>query len=384
MFHRHITEWTEADLASLIAQKVPESRTIDYKQQLPSNSDKDKAELCSDVSSFSNASGGYLIFGIKEDGGESTEIIGLDNINADAEKLRLEQIIQAGVTPRIPGLTITDISLANIKKAIVIHVPKSFYGPHAVIVGGDRYRFRFNSRSSAGKQVLDYQEVKTLFLLSEGIQERIRNFRMERISNLIAGETPVSLSRNPKVVMHLIPLMSFEPGVRFEIKDLFQRGGYLPPLGATGIDDIRYNFDGLLTIGRRGNGETHSYCQLFHSGIIEGVNSRMFENGNIYGNSTEKTLFDFFLSSLNAQKFIGVKPPFLICLTFIGMKSLTMVGDLQDSYPVDRDNLFVPPILVEEFENDIPILMKPLVDSLWNAAGYPESQSYRDGVWSKR
>ena len=40
-----------------------------YKQKFPTNSDVDRKEFLADISSFANASGGDLVFGITEENG---------------------------------------------------------------------------------------------------------------------------------------------------------------------------------------------------------------------------------------------------------------------------------------------------------------------------
>src|SRR5713226_6530384 len=92
----------ESDLQALVDNQVSERKTIEYKAALPGNSDGDKKEFLADVSSFANAAGGNLIFGIKEDSGTLVEIRGLQISNVDAEILRLENIIQTGIAPRLP------------------------------------------------------------------------------------------------------------------------------------------------------------------------------------------------------------------------------------------------------------------------------------------
>jgi len=67
MIPTDIDQITEEDLQALIDNSVIEGKTIEYKQSLPSNSDSDKKEFLADVSSFANASGGDLIYGIIED-----------------------------------------------------------------------------------------------------------------------------------------------------------------------------------------------------------------------------------------------------------------------------------------------------------------------------
>ena len=55
---------------------MAESHTLDYKQELPNESPQSRLDFLFDVAAFANASGGDLIFGIKErrEEGKSTAI----------------------------------------------------------------------------------------------------------------------------------------------------------------------------------------------------------------------------------------------------------------------------------------------------------------------
>ena len=68
----------ETDLQALVVNEIAEGKSIEYKIMLPKNSDNDKKEFLADVSSFANASGGHLIYGIKEKGGVAIEITGIE------------------------------------------------------------------------------------------------------------------------------------------------------------------------------------------------------------------------------------------------------------------------------------------------------------------
>lgn len=69
MINKHLDEISLDDLKQLRNNVVSEGKTIEYKQQLPTNSDGDRKEFLADISSFANASGGDLIFGITEENG---------------------------------------------------------------------------------------------------------------------------------------------------------------------------------------------------------------------------------------------------------------------------------------------------------------------------
>lgn len=207
----------ESELQALIDNQVSERKTIEYKQSLPSNSDKDKREFLADVSSFANAAGGHLIYGIKARSGMPSELCGLKNIDSDAEILRLESIIRDSIAPRIPSVSTRAIPLKKSKAAIIIRIPRSWALPHMVTF---KNLSRFFSRNSAGKYQLDVSELRAAFALSETSAERIRNFRLERLGKIVAGETPIALEENPKIVLHIIPFSAFDPVAQFDVSSL--------------------------------------------------------------------------------------------------------------------------------------------------------------------
>jgi predicted HTH transcriptional regulator len=77
-FNKPLELLEESDLQTLLDNQVSEGKTIDDKEALHGHSDSDRKEFLYDISSFANASGGHLIFGIKEDGGVPTNICGLN------------------------------------------------------------------------------------------------------------------------------------------------------------------------------------------------------------------------------------------------------------------------------------------------------------------
>ncbi len=56
----------KADIDALIENAVGESRTLEYKREMPNQSDKDRKEFLADISSFGNAAGGDILYGVKE------------------------------------------------------------------------------------------------------------------------------------------------------------------------------------------------------------------------------------------------------------------------------------------------------------------------------
>jgi Schlafen, AlbA_2 len=100
-------------LDSLVRDGVEERRRLEYKRALPGGTDDEKKEFLADTSSFANAAGGDLIYGVSakrdEQGvatGEPDALIGLPEKNLDAECLRLQDILNAGIRPRLVGVVL--------------------------------------------------------------------------------------------------------------------------------------------------------------------------------------------------------------------------------------------------------------------------------------
>ncbi len=372
----------ESDLQTLLDNEVPEGKTIDYKEALHGKSESDRKEFLYDISSFANASGGHLIFGIKEDKGVPTEICGLNISNADATILNLENRIRDGIAPRIPGIEAQPISLSNNQVVIVFRIPRSFSQPHMTTF---KNASKFYSRNSAGKYQLDVGELRTAFTLSQNITDRIRSFRNQRLEMILSGETPINMNPGAKIVLHVIPIGAFDPAYNFDLTSLQQQ--YPPLLYETGRSG-RYNFDGFLSFS-----DTYfSYTQTFRNGIIEAVDACMvmpISDSRDIQKEYEEKIIQGVTNYTSIQKKLGVEPPLFIMFSLLDVKgysmsgnSLFMLSSLRHNHQIDRNNLLVPEVMIENFDFEPSKVMKPIFDAVWNACGYPGSQNYDDsGNW---
>jgi hypothetical protein len=384
--NKRLDSVSEADLQELVDNNVREVKTVEYKQALPGNSDSDRREFLYDVSSFANSSGGDLIYGMKEADGVASEVSGLQINNIDNEILRLEGIIRTGIEPRIPGLIVHPVPLQTTGVAIIIRVPKSFALPHVVKYGGT---FKFYSRNSAGKYQLDVAELRSLFALSETTTERIRNFRLERLSRIVAGESPILSNNNAKIVLHIVPAVAFDPAVRFDLAQIACDSGATKPIGCGGWN-YRYNFDGFLSYAQIHEG-TFSYVQVFHHGSIEAVQSSYIEAGKqdhpIRATVIENEIANHLSRYMNAQAKMGVEPPLFVMLSLLGVAGYRLSGTDYvpgDRYPIDRNDLIISEVMVEDFGLNPHRIMRPIFDAIWNAGGYERDPNYdAKGDWVK-
>ena len=378
MINKRFDMIERSDIDSLVSNQVTEGKTLEYKEKLPNNSDNDKKEFLADITSFANASGGDILYGIKEkrdDNGNSTGIpeiaCGLEGINADAEIRRLDNIIRDGIAPRISGIHIKSIEGFTKGLMVVVRIPKSWASPHMVTFQNSS---RFYSRNSAGKYQLEVSEIRSAFALSETLPEKIRRFRDDRIAKVIADETPVPLDPCPKIVLHISPIAAFDPVTRLDTTVLTDKKEKLSPIYTAGWSS-RYNFDGFLTYSNSGGRPTcQTYFQIFRNGAIEAVEASILSEElsrkkEILSLVYEREIISALDRYLKLEQELGFEPPIFILLSLLGVKDYTMAVDRSrflflDPKLIDRDVLLLPDIIVEDYESKASDILRPAFDAV--------------------
>jgi len=376
----------EEDLDILVQENILESKVIEYKRSLPDFSiSREKKEFLADVSSFANASGGDLIYGVEENKGVPVKLSGchIHDAEIDSLKRKIEGIIRLNIGPRIPGILIRPIKLRNERYAIIIRVPKSWASPHMVTLEL-RDHERFFSRTSSGKYPLDVTELRAAFMLSETMAERIKKFRMDRISNLLSGEGPTPMDDDPKIILHIIPFTSFDLPQLMSLSSLEEVARNLPPIFFR-LSSYRFNLDGYMWYGSDG------YLQLFRNGVLEVVGiAASKEEMLIPAIKFSSELHNVLPKYISAQKSMGLSPPFFVSLSLLGVHNCSIYVP-RSWHPsadqkIDRNILLLPECLIENFDFDLDLLLRPILDTLWNASGWDKSPNFdkESGKWIER
>jgi hypothetical protein len=406
MIQKNFDDINKADIDFLITNKINELKTLEYKQKLPGSTDSDKKEFLADISSFANASGGDLIYGIKEEidtngkrTGQPEAAVPLQGITLDEAKLQIENLIRTGIEPRVTIHVkgIDGYGADGKGFIIIVRIPQSFASPHMVTF---KNWSRFYCRNSAGKYQLDVQEIRNAFLATDSQAERIRSFLHNRLAKIMADETPVPLSTEHRLVLHILPLYPFLNHQRLQLSSNKNLALNFRPIGASGCDH-RYNLDGFITYDRDYENRTlnNSYCLVFFDGVVEAVYSDILrvrggqkpkkgETGFIASIAYEKYLIHAITEYLIGYKALGIEAPFVISMALLGCKGAFLWTDISsglDSQPIDRDVAIFPEVQIGSFHEEIPSVMKPIFDAVWNACGLPYSYNYtEDGTWNVR
>ena len=386
MIPKPFDQIAEADLLALITNGVSEGRTIEYKRELPGNSESDKKEFLADVSSFPNTTGGDLIFGMDEVDGLPTQLTGFQSINSDAELQRLESILASGLEPRI-RYSAKIIPCQGGLKALIIRAERSWIGPHRVVFKGHD---KFYGRNSSGKYPLDVDQLRSAFTFSSTVNEKLRAFRADRIIALRNNDTPIPFPDDPKIVLHCIPIESFAGQTQYDVLPFNQNPLLLRPMGSTSYDR-RLNLEGIVAFG--GGAPPHTYTQLYRTGIIEAVRARTLAHE--YGGKMlipsvlyEQTVFNYLPHCFQVLRQLGANVPVFVAVSLLGTRGLEMGVDqfgLEAGYPIKDDALILPESIVQDFSTPVGKVLKPIFDLVWNACGLPASKNFdSEGKWIDR
>lgn len=405
MIQKNFDDISKPDIDYLIETESGELKTLEYKEKLPGQKDSDKKEFLADISSFANASGGDVIYGIEaavdENGkktGEPEAVVPLEGVNTDEAKLLIENLVRTGIEPRI-RIHVKEIAGYNKDGkgfVILVRIPQSFASPHMVKF---KNTSRFYCRNSAGKYQLDVQEIRNAFLAIDSQAERIRGFLQDRLAKIMADETPLRLSTPHRLVLHILLLNSFLNQERLDFSDEHNLRSNFVPIAVSGWNH-RYNLDGFLTYrADRNTGICDSYCQIFFDGTIEAVYADILRTKS--GETPQREDIAFIVSKayeaevvkairnyFKEYKTLGIEAPIVISMALLGCKGACMWTDFAsglDSHPIDRDVVVLPEVTADSLDEEVPTIMKPIFDAVWNACGLPCSYNYTEsGTWTLR
>lgn len=390
---------TLESLQQLVSLAIKESKTLEFKQSIMLEKDEHKKEFLYDISSFANTEGGTIIYGISEnrESGCLKELIGLEG-NIDQLILKVEGILRDGIDPRLEPIKVKTVQLQNGNHVLILKIQKSKYLPHQVVFGKAN---KFYYRNNSGKSIMNTAEIRNAILNSEKLNDKVDDFKSERISLFSKDSTIVKLGGFGKIAIHLIPIMALNSNKQYDFALLKSSNVRIAPVGLPSNRQL-YNLDGIAvvsylhTTAEIGGG----FIQIYKNGIIETVTSSTllpYENkteipsykGRNFGLNFENDIINSLNEYLNIIKTLKIEFPISCYITFINVKGYSMASDkihwrTRKPPEIDREIIKLPEIILASLEADIAKLCKPAFDAIWNACGLEGSQNYDvNGNWGQ-
>ncbi len=380
-----LTNISRDTLQQLIDNKVFENKELEYKSYMFENGkleEKDKTALIQEIIAFANASGGIIILGIRENENRlPIQLVGagLTLQEYDNWLSSLRQAILSRIRPHLHGVEYKPVELDDGTIAIVIAVPRSYSRPHSFWDGN---KDTFYIRYANGKSYMDIDDLRKQFLFGGTIQSQIKQFRADRISMILANECVGDLGNNAKFLFHIIPEWSFELGNRISMRGLYNSlAEDLIPLSGSAWDD-RYNSDGYCLFAKdHQTGRINTYTQLFHNGIIEAVEVKLFssyrEKQVFNWEQTQNDIIKATYRYSDALMKLSIPKPWHLFATILNAKDyFTTAGKWGDSSKTLERDIIHSLDSVWNDDDAIDAVLKPILDSLSNAFGFSSSSIF--------
>lgn len=387
MFNKPLQEIDASDLTQLVDDSVAEGLHIEFKEQLPGYTNADKLEYRKDVVAFANGSGGDIVFGVKEDDGVATELVGVSSADLDADISRLEQLLESSFDPPVFGCVVKPVRIQANCDLIVLRVPMGINGPHAVLNG---HRTEFFRRLSNRKHPMNVPELREAFVQATTLPEKVRSFRDRRAEKILSGDFFVPSSSEQYFCLHIVPINTLLTGAQFNLEEIRRLKQFWYPMGQP-FTGTRINLDGYLTFRMfEGVPGQVTYLQVYRNGVIEVVDTEVVDpfplplkdalfipSGLLVGHAIK--CVD---NVRTAYQELGVSPPFSVLATLLGVKDLCIPRDqgsgMARLLAFDRDVVRLPEVQIEDYDTHVAKALRPLFDLLWNAAGAIECPYYDD------
>ncbi len=172
-------------------------------------------------------------------------------------------------------------------------------------------------------------EIREAFSLSSSTVDRIRSFRLDRLDKIRKGETPTSLKGDVYVVLHVLPLISFEASNLLDMQQVYPTANaFLQPIAweKYGGMNKKFNLEGILATSVGQSEQVLSYVQLFRNGCLEAVDGCLLQNHpneSLLNPEFERQLGNALPQYLDGLEKYGIHPPIFLEI---------QIDALQDSY----------------------------------------------------
>lgn len=371
---------TGDELARLVAAGAAESLTLEFKAVPWERTDQGKRETLKDIAAMANTRGGLILVGVAEENNAAKEFAPLPPEVAESERSRINDLITAGVEPRLYGVNAEPVPVDG-GVVLAIGVPRSPSRPHRVSSGGSN---KFWLRNSTGAYEANVADLRNLFLQSAEITERAERYHRGRIAAVRGGDIVSNLSDAAgSIILHFVHGDAFSGTALVDPKRAYELQGYFKPLGVHDFSP-RFTFDGFANL--RGGEQCHGYTLVRRGGIIESVKIKLSakpENLPVF--AIETFIVRWGQEYARGLSALGIVPPYYgyVTLEGAGGKQVHYDRYQDDAEAIRQRDLHLPVAVIETWDTTrtIGAAFKPAFDAMWNAGGLAGSLSYGTGEW---
>ena len=218
-----------------------------------------------------------------------------------------------------------------------------------------------------------------------GERDYAEQFRDERLALLIKGDTPVPLMSSRNLILHAVPATAGDSRRVVDLGLLRQSRIATIPLYTGGLF-TRFNVEGHLAyVPGQSNDVAIAYAQVFKSGAIEAVVAEVgfaeevtdcvCVNLHYY----EPRIKEMVAQYLRVQDILHAELPISVMISLTGARGVSAIPHAYRRYGrgiFDRDVIKSPPVSARSFSEPVDMLVHPVLDFLWNAAGYEGSPNF--------
>ena len=378
--------WDASRIASIINGQAAEGQSLEFKSELPSHSDRGKAEFLKDVSALANAAGGAILYGVAENAGVADSLSGIQISDADAEVRRLSQVLESGIEPRVAGIQFTPLALGE-SSVLVVDVPQSLDAPHRYLFNGHS---KFVQRTGTHTSELSYGQLRSAFSRTSARIEELRHQWNEQLK-LNGLWRPIV--DGPVCIVRLASVMAADGRQVIDPKLAREHWEKLM-FPSWGGGSPAFNYEGLAAYPPTGGDSQIALMQVNRSGSISAYRTaRLLINDQPLIPSV--AVVDFMIQA--AQKLVefalavGLRGSAVLQVALVRLTGFQFA--IKDRYGFEEhadagvDEIRMPEFWLESLEEVelVDRILRPGLDLVWQAYGRPECPLFNeDGLWSPR
>jgi hypothetical protein len=194
------------------------------------------------------------------------------------------------------------------------------------------------------------------------------------------------------LVLHVVPYSSLTTGPVLSVADLEAAWMQFPPLERNRGTHRIVNFDGFMVLSNANAAASqhHSYAQVFRTGVVEAVATIDRSDGAVLASRIETYVVGGSKRYIDALATFDLGSPIAIVASLLGVGGRKLESGIDNLYPpygeqvIADDQLHFSECVFETAPTtytDCAISLMPLLEQVWNTAGFAEQPTIRDGRW---